>query len=79
MGEAKFFYLEFLSEKFSSPTERVTFSTEGLKHKDLTQHISRAPNSFNNMSRRKSGYCDTQKLPIFETDSGRCAVGARLR
>ena len=65
MGEAKFFHLAFLSEKFSYPNERMRFLTKGMEHKNRTRRMSRAPNSFNNMSRRESGYCDTYGLLIF--------------
>ena len=64
-GEAKLFNLDFLSGKFSYPNERVRFSTKGLEHKNRTQCMSRAPSSFNNMSRSEFGYCDTYGLLIF--------------
>ena len=65
MGEAKFFNLDFLSEKFSYPNEGVRFLTKALEPINQIQCISRAPNLVNNISRRKPGYCDTYGLLIF--------------
>ena len=62
MGETKLFYLDFISVKFSYSNERVSFMAMGVEHKKRTQRMSRAPNLFNNMPHRKSGYCHSYAL-----------------
>ena len=46
MGETKFFYLEFISAKFSYSNERVSFAAAELQHQNRAIDIRGALESY---------------------------------